>query len=89
MTVKLLSPSDLESKKGIRFSRQHRHRLVAEGKFPAPVKLGEATNAWVESKIDAWLEAKIAERDARLKFTANRRLVEPALARRTGCPSCP
>jgi prophage regulatory protein len=62
----VLSDPDLR-KKGIRFSRRHRHRLIAEGKFPAPVKLGDATNAWVESEIDAWLETKIVERDQKLK----------------------
>jgi predicted DNA-binding transcriptional regulator AlpA len=39
MSVRMLSDPDLR-KKGIQFSRQHRHRLIAEGKFPAPVKLG-------------------------------------------------
>jgi prophage regulatory protein len=66
MSVRMLSDPDLR-KKGIQFSRQHRHRLIAEGKFPAPVKLGGATIAWVESEIDAWLETKITERDQKLK----------------------
>jgi prophage regulatory protein len=66
MPVRMLSDRDLR-KKGIRFSRQHRHRLIAKGKFPAPVKLGDATVAWVESKIDARLETKTVERDRKLK----------------------
>jgi prophage regulatory protein len=63
--VKLLSTQDL-SNKGINFSRQHRHRLIREGKFPAPVKIGDATNGFIEAEIDAWIEAKIAERNARI-----------------------
>jgi prophage regulatory protein len=60
---RILSLSELKSKKGIPFSRQHVHRLVKLGRFPRPIKVGEATNGWLESEIDAWLVAKIAERD--------------------------
>jgi prophage regulatory protein len=63
--VKILSTQDL-SDKGIKFSRQHRHRLIREGRFPVPVKIGDATNGFIEAEIDAWIEAKIAERDARI-----------------------
>jgi prophage regulatory protein len=49
--------------KGIPFSRPHLHRLIAAGKFPRPIKIGEGTNAWVEAEIDAYLESRIAERD--------------------------
>lgn len=38
-------------------------RLVKAKKFPAPVSLpGKA--AWVEAEIDAWIAARIAERNA-------------------------
>jgi prophage regulatory protein len=34
--------------------------------FPRPVKLGTGRAvAWVKAEIDAWIEARIAERDAR------------------------
>ena len=49
--------------KGIKFSRQHLHRLIAAQKFPKPVKLGENTNAWPESEIDQYLADRIAARD--------------------------
>jgi prophage regulatory protein len=61
--MKLLDDKGLRDK-GIKWTRQHRHRLIKAGKFPAPVKLGENTVAWVESEIDAYLEHCIAERDA-------------------------
>ena len=32
--------------------------------FPRPVRVGERRRAWIESEIDAWIEARIAERDA-------------------------
>jgi prophage regulatory protein len=59
MKPKLLSFPQLKSAKGIPFSRQHVHRLVSAGDFPQPIKLGLATNAWLEDEIDAWIEARI------------------------------
>jgi prophage regulatory protein len=61
--MKMLSLRDLRVK-GIPLSRQHIHRLIKQGKFPAPAKLGEATNAWPETEIDAYIERCIAKRDS-------------------------
>lgn len=36
---------------------------IREKVFPAPVPLGGGSVAWVESEIDAWIEARIEERD--------------------------
>jgi prophage regulatory protein len=63
--MKMLSLRDLREK-GIPFSRQHIHRLIKHKKFPAPAKLGENTNAWPESEIDAYLKGCVAKRDASL-----------------------
>jgi prophage regulatory protein len=63
--MRMLSEQDLEDR-GIKFCRMHRHRLVKAGKFPPPVKIGENTNAWVESEIDNWLAARVQERDRAL-----------------------
>jgi prophage regulatory protein len=61
--MKILSYDDLEPEKGIRFSRQWIHKLVKGGRFPKPVKLGGQTTGFVESEIDAWIAARIRERD--------------------------
>ena len=61
--MRLLNAEGLREK-GIDFSDVHRWRLIKAGKFPAPLKIGAARNAWVESEIDAWIEQKIAERDS-------------------------
>jgi prophage regulatory protein len=61
--MKVLSQEELRTVKGIRYSRNHIHRLVKAGKFPRPIKLGENANAWVEDEVDAYLKGKIAERD--------------------------
>ena len=55
---RVLTQPDLKDK-GIKWSRQHIHRLVRQGKFPRPFKLGERTNAWFEDIIDRHLEEKM------------------------------
>jgi prophage regulatory protein len=63
--MRMLSFPDLKAEKGIRFTRQHIHRLVRQKRFPAPVKLGQQTNAWIETEVDKFLEDCIAKRDTR------------------------
>jgi len=62
--LRILSLNDLREL-GIYYSRVHIYRLVKAGKFPAPIKVGQNRIGWVESEIDEWLNAKIAERDAK------------------------
>lgn len=38
-------------------------REVAAGRFPAPIRLTPRAKGWLEAEIDAWLEARVAERD--------------------------
>jgi prophage regulatory protein len=40
------------------------YRMIQHGQFPAPVKVGSAA-LWSEAEVSAWLDARIAERDAR------------------------
>ena len=44
--------------------RSHLHKMIADGLFPAPVKIGKRAVAWRESEIAAWQAARIADRDA-------------------------
>ena len=57
---------DLKAK-GIPFTRQHVARLIKQGRFPAPIKLGVGTNRWISSEIDDWIDLRKADRDALLK----------------------
>lgn len=61
ITMKLLDFNALADK-GIKFSDTHIWRLVRAGDFPKPVKIGNR-NHWVETEIDQYIEAKLAERD--------------------------
>lgn len=38
-------------------------RDVAAGTFPRPVRLGEHSVGWLRTEVEAWLAARIAERD--------------------------
>jgi prophage regulatory protein len=43
-------------------SRAYCYELLNRGRFPKPVKIGRAVR-FVASEIDAWIIARIAERD--------------------------
>jgi prophage regulatory protein len=58
----VLSYPDLQAK-GIRFSRQWITKLIAAGKFPKPIRLGEATVGFLEIEVDEWIASRIRERD--------------------------
>ena len=60
-----LAYSDLAGR-GIPFTRQHIARLIKQGRFPAPIKLGIGTNRWIASEVDAWFIQRMADRDAQL-----------------------
>ncbi len=46
------------------YSHAHLYRLEEKGLFPKRIKLGRHRVGWVEEEIEAWLKARMAERDA-------------------------
>lgn len=64
--MRFLVHSDLPPK-GVNYSPQHIKRLVAQGKFPRPVKGVCKENAWPEPAIDQYVAMCIAAADAALK----------------------
>ena len=68
--MKLLSIDELRPVKGIPYSKPHLWRLIRAGKFPRPIRLGENRIAFPEHEINAWLESKVAERDAKIEEVA-------------------
>lgn len=40
-----------------------RSSIYSREDFPKPVRLGRNMSGWVEREIDAWVEARIKERD--------------------------
>lgn len=78
--MKLLSMSELKTVKGIFYHPQHIRRLVKEGKFPAPIKIGENRNAFLDTEIDQYIEEKIANRDAAISKETNKETRQSATA---------
>jgi predicted DNA-binding transcriptional regulator AlpA len=66
MHLKILTRRDLETQKGIPWSRQHLDRKIKAGEFPPPFSApGSSLWLWLEPTIDSYLEAIAAGRDWR------------------------
>lgn len=56
--LRILRRKQVESRTGL--SRSTIYARIAEGLFPRPIDLGGGRAVgWVESEIDAWLQARI------------------------------
>ena len=63
MSLRLLRIAAVVEKAGI--SRPYVWRLIGQGSFPKPLHVGKRARAWRSDEIDAWIEARTAERDRR------------------------
>ena len=45
-------------------SRSTIYEMMAQGRFPRPVKLSLRSNGWIEAEINAWLDSRVAQREA-------------------------
>jgi prophage regulatory protein len=61
--VRVLDHAALKAK-GVNYSKAHLARLERAGKFPRHFNIGENRTVWLESEVDDWLAARVAERDA-------------------------
>ena len=66
--VRLLPIAAVVEKAGI--SRPYVWKLIGQGAFPRPLHLGKRARAWRSDEIDAWIEARTAERDRRMNGQA-------------------
>jgi predicted DNA-binding transcriptional regulator AlpA len=64
MARRIISPEQLPEK-GISLSNDQRRNLENAGRFPKRVPITERTHGYVEEEIDAYLESRIAARDAK------------------------
>ena len=53
--IQLLRRQDVEALTG--FSTSTLYRLMDEGKFPEPIRIGPSSNRWPIAEIKAWLES--------------------------------
>jgi len=61
MTILLRLPAVLDR---TALSRSRVYDLLERGDFPRPVKLSGRINAWPSDEIDAWIQSRIADREA-------------------------
>jgi len=61
--MRFISFDELKGR-GISFSRSWICRLIKQGKFPRPVKLGYLRVGWVEAEVDQWMRDRIKQRDS-------------------------
>jgi prophage regulatory protein len=61
--MRLLRLKDVRAKCGIASTQVYKR--MAEGTFPQSVRIGERQVAWVESELDEWIAARVAERHDR------------------------
>lgn len=45
-------------------SRSRIYSDLQTGSFPKPINIGPRAVAWLEDEIDAWIRARVAEREA-------------------------
>jgi hypothetical protein len=57
----LLSYDDLKER-GYINNRMTLMRRIARGEFPAPIKLSARNLAWLQTELDSWLAALVADR---------------------------
>ncbi|WP_367155647.1 helix-turn-helix transcriptional regulator [Methylomonas sp. HYX-M1] len=65
MSHKILRKPDVLAKLGIKETLFK--KMIKAGAFPGPILLGgedAKATGWLESEVDAWIDQKIAERDA-------------------------
>ena len=68
-STRIVREPERRAKTGISTSTWY--ELQAVGAAPLPVKLTERSVSWLESELDAWLAARVAERGAAFKEAAS------------------
>ena len=59
--MRILRLLETESRTGLK--RSAIYEAMATGDFPRQVPLGARAVGWLESEVEAWLAARVAERD--------------------------
>jgi prophage regulatory protein len=53
-----------EVEKLVGWRRSQIYKAISEGKFPRQIRLAAKSVAWSEAELQAWMAARLAERDA-------------------------
>jgi prophage regulatory protein len=66
MAKRIITHDQLKPEKGINLSKLQCWRLEKRGEFPNRVYVTPGRYGWIESEIDAYIESRIALRDAKI-----------------------
>lgn len=72
----ILRRRDVERATGL--SRSTLYALMADGKFPRPIRLSLRAVGWLESDLQEWQAARAAKRDAPTAAGKQRRTPNPS-----------
>jgi prophage regulatory protein len=61
MSDSIIRLPEVEKRTG--FKRTAIYQKAKAGQFPKPVKLGERSSGWLASEIEAWIQARVQDRD--------------------------
>ena len=42
-------------------SRSQIYKLIQQGAFPEPVKIGPKISVWIEEKLEVWMDAQVPQ----------------------------
>lgn len=59
MSSNLIRLPEVQRRTG--FGKAWIYRLMSQGKFPASVKIGSRSIAFIESEVDEWINSRIEE----------------------------
>jgi prophage regulatory protein len=59
--MRIIRLPEVEHKTG--YKHTSIYALMAEGRFPRSIPLGNKARGWVESEVDDWIRGRIAARD--------------------------
>ncbi len=63
MARTVLRRREVEARVGLK--KSDLYARMAAGEFPRPIPLGARAVGWLEDEIDAWVTARVAERERR------------------------
>ena len=48
-----------ELKDKVALSRSQIYKLIQQGEFPEPIKLGKKISVWTDSEVEEWMSSKL------------------------------
>lgn len=56
-TTRFIRMTELKGK--VALSRSQIYKLIQQGEFPEPIKLGKKISVWTDSEVEEWMSSKL------------------------------